>query len=318
MNLINVTVAEKRAEAEGICSFVLVGAQGDDLPPFGPGAHIDVHLPGQLVRQYSLCNDASTADHYQIGVLRDARSRGGSAAMHEQVKEGDTLRISAPKNHFELVPATHTLLFAGGIGITPLLCMAQRLASTGASFELHYCARSPGHAAFLAQLLDAPFAARVHTYFDSGPDEQRMDVARLLAVPHAATRVYVCGPAGYIDHVTGAAASVGWAPEQVHVEHFGAANAAHAGDTPFDVEIASSGMRFSIPPDRSVLHVLLEHGIDIPASCEQGVCGTCVTGVLAGVPDHRDHYFNSAEHARNDSFTPCCSRARTASLVLDL
>jgi vanillate O-demethylase ferredoxin subunit len=317
MSTIDVIVAARTREADGIDSYELVRADGGALPPFEAGAHIDVHLGDQLVRQYSLCNPPTETHRYLIGVLRDASSRGGSQAMHERVHAGTRLTISAPKNHFPLVPAARTLLLAGGIGITPLLAMAETLAARGAAFELRYCARSAALAAFRERILSSPFADRVQFHFDDAP-AGRLDTAALLAQPDAGARLYVCGPAGFIEHVLATARAQGWAQSQLHVEYFAGAAVDTSGDGAFDVELASSGKVVTVPAGRTVIHVLAEHGVDIPYSCEEGVCGTCLTRVLDGVPEHRDMYLTDEEHAANDQFTPCCSRARSARLVLDL
>lgn len=317
--MIEVTVIARHNQAEDICSFELARADGAPLPAFTAGAHIDVHLPGGLVRQYSLCNHPDENHRYLIGVLKDPVSRGGSKAMHEQIQAGQKLSISEPRNLFPLSEhARRSLLFAGGIGITPMLCMAERLHQFGADFELHYCARSAERAAFLDRLQAAPFAARVHLHFDDGAAAQRLDAAALLANPDADTHLYVCGPGGFMAHVLDTAKAQGWSDEQAHREYFAAAPANHANDGSFAVQLNSSGQIIQIPADQSVAEALDAAGILIPLSCEQGICGTCLTGVLAGEPEHRDLYLSEEEQARNDQFTPCCSRAKSALLVLDL
>jgi vanillate O-demethylase ferredoxin subunit len=318
MSTIEVRVAAKACEAEGICSYELVRLDGAPLPPFEAGAHIDVHLAGKLVRQYSLCNAPGETHRYQIGVLRDADSRGGSQAMHDHIDTGSVLQISAPKNHFPLLDAQRTLLLAGGIGVTPILAMAESLAAKGAAFEMHYSARSPERAAFKERIGAAGFAGQVHFHYDSGDAVQKLDLARLLAAPDAGTQVYVCGPQGFIDHVLGSARSLGWPAAQLHVEYFSAAAVDSSGDQAFDVKLASSGKVVTVPAGTSVIKALAEQGIEIAYSCEEGVCGTCLTRVLEGVPDHRDMYLTEEEQAANDQFTPCCSRAKTKLLVLDL
>jgi vanillate O-demethylase ferredoxin subunit len=227
------------------------------------------------------------------------------------------LAISAPKNHFPLAAAPRTLLLAGGIGITPLLAMAETLAARDAAFDLHYCARSASLAAFRERMMTARFADRVHFYFDDAP-AGTLDMAALLAQPDPDTHLYVCGPAGFIEHVLATARQQGWAQSQLHVEYFAGTAVDTSGDGAFDVELASSGKVVTIPAGRTVIQVLAEHGVDIPYSCEEGVCGTCLTRVLDGVPEHRDVYLTDEEHAANDQFTPCCSRARSRRLVLDL
>lgn len=319
MSSISVKVAKKTHEAEGILTFELEALQGQPLPAFSAGAHIDVHIKPDLVRQYSLCNHLQERDRYVIGVLRDAHSRGGSRAMHEELHEGDILTISEPRNHFPLAhEARRSLLFAGGIGVTPLLCMAERLAQTGADFEMHYCTRSLAHTAFSQRIRQSTFAARVHFHFDDGPTEQNLNLPSLVAPPADGIHIYICGPTGFIDHVLNSFKAQGWPNEQLHIEYFAAQEITAEGNTNFVVKIASTGKSYEVPPDKSIVDALAEHGIQIPVSCEQGVCGTCLTRVLEGTPDHRDLLLTDAERARNDQLTPCCSRAKSSLLVLDL
>jgi len=319
MSTLQVRIVARTAEADDICSFALASLDGAALPPFSAGAHIDVEVRPGLLRQYSLCGDPRQP-HYEIGVLREPASRGGSHTIHAEWQVGRVIAISAPRNHFALAPAGRSLLLAGGIGITPLLCMAEELAQAGAPFELHYCARSATRAAFGQRLRAAPFAPQVHFHFDDGPAAQRFDAARLLATPAPDTRLYVCGPAGFIQHVLDSAERLGWPSERVHREYFAAPASAPAAAPAgsFQIRIASTGQVLTVPAHRSVAEVLRKHRIEIPLSCEQGVCGSCVTGVLEGVPEHRDVYLSEAEKAGNRQFTPCCSRARSSLLVLDL
>jgi len=318
MESLAVKVVRKAREAEGITSFELARADGAPLPPFSAGSHIDVQVPGGLTRQYSLCNDSGEQHRYRIAVLRDPASRGGSVAMHDAVHEGDVIHISEPRNHFPLHHARRSLLFAGGIGVTPLLCMAQRLAAIDADFTLHYCTRSPERTAFRDEIAASPFAARVQFHYDSGPPSQKLNVQKLLAQPDPGTSLYVCGPTGFIGHVVETAKAHGWSGEQIQLEYFGAAPQDTSGDTAFEVKIASTGKTYPVAANQSVVQALQAQGVDILTSCEQGVCGTCITRVLEGEPDHRDLYFTDEEKARNDQFTPCCSRARGKTLVLDL
>jgi vanillate O-demethylase ferredoxin subunit len=316
---ISVTVARKQAEAEDICTFELVGQGGQPLPAFSAGSHIDVHFPDGLTRQYSLCNDAAETHRYLIGVLKDPASRGGSEAMHTRVHEGDTLTISAPKNHFPLAhDARRSLLLAGGIGVTPILCMAERLAMAGAEFEMHYCTRSPSRTAFRQRIQASSFASQVQFHFDDGGAEQKLELAALLGAPEPGTHLYVCGPRGFMDAVLGTARANGWPEAQLHYEFFSAEVGPSASDESFEVKLASSGQVVVVPKGKTVVQALAEVGVEIQTSCEQGVCGTCITRVLEGVPDHKDSYFTPQEQAANDQFTPCCSRAKSAMLVLDL
>lgn len=316
---LHVRVARKKTEALDVCSYELVSNNGDVLPSFKAGAHIDVLLPNGLTRQYSLCNDPAENGRYVIAVLRTSDSRGGSKAMHQDVTEGDVLQISAPRNNFVLQEgAPHSLLLAGGIGITPLLCMAHRLVATGDSFTLHYAARSRKRAAFVDALQTGRFADRVQLHFDDEANEQRLDLAHLFQTISAATQLYVCGPAGFIDAVLTQARQNGWTEDRLHWEHFGTAAAKAVSGGSFEIKLAKSGQTISVAADQSVTQALALAGVVIPTSCEQGVCGTCLTRVLQGQPDHHDLYLTSEEQAKNDQFLPCCSRAKTPLLVLDL
>jgi vanillate O-demethylase ferredoxin subunit len=316
---ISVRVARKQQEAVDICTLELVAEDGGPLPAFSAGSHVDVHLPGGLTRQYSLCNDSTESHRYLIGVLRDPASRGGSQAMHDLVAEGQQLQISAPANHFPLAhDASRHLLLAGGIGVTPILCMAERLANTGADFEMHYCTRSPERTAFHQRIAASSFAPKVHFHFDDGAAEQKLDIPALLGTPASGVHLYVCGPKGFMDAVLNSARAQGWPEEQLHYEFFAGAVTASDSDASFEVQIASSGKIVVVPKDKTVVQALAEAGVDVQVSCEQGVCGTCLTRVIEGMPDHKDMYLTPEEQAANDQFTPCCSRSKSARLVLDL
>lgn len=318
---LTVRVARMKIEAQDIYSFDLVHPAGAPLPPFEAGAHIDVRVPDTTVtRQYSLCSPAAERKHYLIAVLNDPNSRGGSRGMHERVYEGDTLEISAPRNHFPLHPeAASHLLLAGGIGITPMLCMAHALHAEGRDFTLHYCARSRERAAFVATLEQAPFAERVQLHFsraDGAAESKRLDIEALLASAAAGVHLYVCGPQAFMDAALEAARKLGWSEDRLHYEFF--ASDVDVTGQAFEVKLARSGKTLAIQANQSVADALIDAGVDLPISCSQGVCGTCLTRVLEGVPDHRDVYLSAAEKASNDQFTPCCSRARSPTLVLDL
>jgi len=316
---LQVRVARKATEALDIVTLELVATDGSPLPPFGAGAHIDVQLPGGITRQYSLCNDPKETHRYLIGVLRDPASRGGSQAVHDTVREGDVLQISTPKNHFPLAhDAKKSLLLGGGIGITPILCMAERLANASAAFEMHYATRSPERTAFRERIASSGFADKVAFHFDNGAAGQKLDLAKLLVKPEAGTHLYVCGPKGFMDAVLNTARTQGWPEEQLHYEFFGAAVEKSDSDAAFEIKLASSGRVVMVPKDKTVTQALAEAGVEIMMSCEQGVCGTCLTRVLEGVPDHKDSYLTPEEQAANDQFLPCCSRSKTPQLVLDL
>jgi vanillate O-demethylase ferredoxin subunit len=312
-------VAKTWREAAGVYCFELADREGRELPSFTAGSHVDVEIAPGVTRQYSLCNDPRQRDRYLIAVLREDAGRGGSVGLIDGLAAGRTIRVSEPRNHFALEPsARRTVLIAGGIGVTPLLAMAERLAHTGAPFELHYAARSPERAAFLERIRTSTFADRTRVYFSEGPEPARLDLDAVLADPAPGAHLYVCGPARLIEAALATAKAKGWPNSRVHREFFAApvAEAREAG--PFEIEIASSGQVIVVPADRSATEVLAEHGIEIATSCEQGVCGTCIARVLEGVPDHRDVYLTPEEQAAGDQMTLCCSRARTGRLVLDL
>ena len=239
--------------------------------------------------------------------------------MHADVTEGSILSIGSPRNLFDLdLSGERYVLFAGGIGITPILAMAHTLIAAGKHFELHYCGRSIERLAFLGILSESPFANHVRLHVDNGPCEQRLDAAQILANPAHGDQLYVCGPSGFMSHIQSTAKASGWSDEQVNREDFSAPSQFLEGDRPFEIELSRSGRVIEVPAQKTALEVLLEHDVVIESSCEQGICGSCVTRVLAGEPDHRDQYMNAVEHARNDSFTPCCSRSNSPRLVLDL
>ena len=316
---LNVKISRKWEEAQGIYAFELTSDNGGALPPFSAGSHIDVHLPGGLIRQYSLCNNPNESNRYRIAVLRDAEGRGGSKAIHDLVHEGDSLRISEPKNHFPLAHgAPNHLLLAGGIGITPILCMAERLSCSGETFNMHYCARSPKRTAFVSRIMSSELGKSVSIHFDDGEPEQKFDLSATLEQVSEGTHLYVCGPRGFMDAVLAEARKQGWPEERLHYEFFGAVVEQAVGDATFQVKLASSGLTVDVPPGCSVVQALAEKGVEVLTSCEQGVCGTCLTRVVEGRPDHRDSYLTDDEKAACDQFLPCCSRSKTPVLILDL
>lgn len=319
-NLLNVRIKARKEEAEGVCSLELIDIEGRELPAFSAGAHIDLHLPNGLVRQYSLCNNSDERDRYVVAVLRDASSRGGSATVHDKLMQGDVLQISEPRNHFQLVPASRVILFGGGIGITPILCMAEKLSQTGTQFELHYCTREPSRTAFKERLENSAFADRVCFHLDNGPREQKLDAAATLGSPEEGKHLFVCGPNGFMDWIIGTARELGWSDENIHREYFAAAQVDTSTDDMFNVRIASTGATLAVSKDQTIIQVLEANGFGVPVSCEQGVCGTCLTGVLEGDIEHRDMFLTDAEKSASDQFTPCVSRAKPGCrlLVLDM
>lgn len=315
-----VQVNSRHMETQDICCLTLVSAHGARLPSFSAGAHVDVHLPNGAIRSYSLCNTpVEDPTHYQIAVLLDHASRGGSKAVHETLLAGTQVRISAPRNHFPLATdAPHHLLLAGGIGVTPLLAMAEQLCREVRPFTLHHCTRSRERTPFLHRLASSAFADGVHHHFDDGSPSQHLDFVATLKEAPANTHVYTCGPQGFIDAVLNAGRTLGWSEDRMHREYFAASPAPSRGARAFDLRLSRSGRVIEVGAGQSALAALREAGVDVPMSCEQGICGTCLTRVSDGIPDHRDQFLTTVERTLNDRFLPCCSRAHTPCLVLDL
>jgi tetrachlorobenzoquinone reductase len=306
-----------RYEAREIISLEWRPTNKRPLPSFSAGAHIEFLLGGTLKRCYSLINPGDLADRYIIAVKRDSSSRGGSRFVHEQLRVGDLIRATTPRNHFRLDEnAPHSALFAGGIGITPIWAMIQELDRLGRSWELHYGARTEEDAAFLQDALSVERNGRgkVHCYFDrSTPLALTEAVGQIPLDAH----VYCCGPAPMLDLFLEACVSRDQAT--VHVERFTTASMpslpSSGGCT---VTLARSDRTIAVAPTQTILDALLEAGIDAPHSCKEGVCGSCEVRVIDGVPDHRDSVLSLSEKKSNQSMMICCSRSRSDALVLDL
>src|SRR5262245_8433286 len=304
-------------EAPDIHSWELRARSGAELPAFTAGAHVDVHLPNGMLRSYSLVNQQSERHRYVIAAQKDRASRGGSRCLHEQVRTGDALRISPPRNNFPLEEnAQHSVLIAGGIGITPIFSMVGRLAALGRSWELHYCARTRASAAFLD-----PIAAlqsergKVHLNFDEEPGGKMLDLAAVVAEAGADTHLYCCGPLPMLAAFE--AGTAGRPSEHVHVEYFTAKDSPAKGGG-FTVVLEKSGVELVVPAGKTILDTVLDAGIAASYSCMEGVCGTCETRVLEGTPEHRDLVLTKAEQASNRTMMICCSGCKTDRLVLDL
>lgn len=316
MSIIDVRVQHIHAETPDVRMLRLVAHDGAALPPFTAGAHIDVHLDGGLVRQYSLCNAPSETGFYEIAIKLEPASRGGSQALHTRLNVGDRLTISAPRNAFALHDdAHHHALCAAGIGITPLLCMAQVLQDRGASFHLHYFSRSREHTAYRARLASSDFADRVTFHEGLDPAAVPSTLTHLLAARPEGAHLYTCGPRPFMDAVLAAAQA--WPADAVHLEHFSADPDLDTSGASFVVRLAKTGGAYVVPPDRSIVSVLADHNVFIDTSCEQGICGTCILDVIEGVPDHRDDVLMPDERESGKKVVACVSRAKTAVLVLD-
>ncbi|MFP3606059.1 PDR/VanB family oxidoreductase [Paraburkholderia sp. SIMBA_053] len=311
-------VVGREEVARDIVAFEFEAADYLPLPGFDAGAHIEIDCDG-VARQYSLCGDPAAPMRYRIAVQCETNGRGGSRFMCERVQVGDTLDAFGPRNHFPMHAAQHTaLLVSGGIGITPMLAMAWALHASDTRFEMHDFASAPERQAFVDEIARAPWRADVTRHLS-----RCHDFAPLLGGFEAGRHLYVCGPLAMIDAVLDTARALGWPDDHLHCERFAAPSPAASptpaqADQPFEVELASTGQRVHVAQGQSVCAALAEVGVRVPMSCEQGVCGSCITRVLDGVPDHRDWILNADEQASGKVFTPCCSRSKTPLLVLDL
>ena len=299
-------------ETDDISVFEFADAAGGALPPAAAGSHIGLQLPGIGERHYSLL-PGSVTGRYSVGVLRDEAGRGGSRHIHEQLKVGQILRITPPRNLFPLTEdAAHSAFFAGGIGVTPLLAMAARLAALGRPFEFHYACRSRTGAAFLREA--ALTAASLHFDEEAG---RVFDFRPALARLPPETHLYCCGPVPMMDAFTAAARAQGFPEAQIHLEYF-SAREAPATDGGFTVELARSKRSVQVKQGQSILAALRAAGVRTVSSCEQGICGACEVRVVSGIPDHRDSILSESERAENTVMMLCCSGAETPVLVIDL
>lgn len=320
-------------QGDNINAYEVVDPAGGPLPPFEPGSHIDLYFRDRRVRQYSLCGDPNDRTRYRFAVQREAEGRGGSRAIFERVHVGRILAISEPRSNFRLhAGAQRHLLLAGGIGITPMMSMMRHLLATNVPFTLHYCTRSPERTAFLDELRPLQERGMVFIHHDGSAPGQGLDIANLLRSHEEGTHLYFCGPNGFMNAVR--RESGHWPAGSVHCEYFApspdapaaSANAQAQAVQPsdmkdaigvgFQVKIASTGKIFDVPDDKSIVDVLREHGFEVQTSCEQGLCGTCRTRYLAGVPDHRDYVLD--DEAKKGEMLICCSRSLSPLIVLDL
>lgn len=301
--------------AQDILTVDLRDPAGCALPAFMPGAHVDLRLPNGMSRSYSLANDCLERHRYVLGVALDAATRGGSRWIHRDLRVGHILDVGAPRNHFPLVEeAPHSVLIAGGIGVTPMLAMAKRLGALRCPFEFHYAVREHDRAAFLDELRAARPDMHLHVDAEAGGP---LDIAGIVARAPPGAHFYCCGPGPMLAAYEKACAAL--PPDRVHLEYF-QAKAPDLGlaSSAFEVELSPSGRRFEIPEGRSILEVLQAAGVRAPHSCQEGICGECETKVILGEPDHRDSVLTAAEKQANRTMMICVSRAKSARLVLEL
>jgi ferredoxin-NADP reductase len=310
---LQVRVRAMRWEASGVLSLELSAVDDALLPPFEPGAHVDLRLPDGTLRQYSLCGDPSDRSHYRLGI----RAVGGglsSTFVHRKLRPGELVTVSAPRNNFPLEDAERYIFVAGGIGVTPLIPMMRQASARGRPWTLLYCNKRDSDAPFLDEIRALGGVISLH----SSEAGTRLDVKAQLAAVHAGAMIYCCGPEGLMTAVEEATAA--WPQDAVRFEWFAPrSQASEGGSGSFEVVCNVSGLTLTVPEDRTVLDVLNDAGIEVPCSCQQGICGTCETRIVSGEVDHRDSILSSAERAANQTMMTCVSRAKAGSrLVLDV
>jgi len=312
----DLVVSQRAVLADGVVTLSLEDPTGRPLPGWTPGAHVDLMLSASLIRQYSLCGSPADTHSWRIGVLRDPQSRGGSDFVHDKLHAGSAVRVRGPRNHFPLVSAPRYQFIAGGIGITPVLPMIEAAEAAGAQWHLAYGGRKRASMIFVEDL--SAFGERVTIW----PQDERglLDLQGILGTARENTLVYCCGPEALLSAVEGACAS--WPAGALHVERFaakpGADQPASGALETFEVVCQRSGITVTVPADRSLFEVLEGAGVSVLGSCLEGVCGTCETGVIEGVPDHRDSVLSAGDQAGNDAMMVCVSRSLSDRLVLDL
>lgn len=331
-----VCVRSIERQADGINAYEVIDPRGSELPAFSAGSHIDLFFRDGRVRQYSLCSDPAQRHHYVFAVQREPAGRGGSQAIFERIHVGRILAISEPRNHFPLAEdANYHLMVAGGIGVTPMIAMIFALEARGANYTLHYCTRAPEKTAFLDVLAPRAAKGKVILHHDGGDPRRGLQLEPLLRSYQRGTHLYYCGPHPLMNAVKRACAH--WPAGTTHREYFAqpemtgielasseieghlmSSETQGESNPPatFQIKVASTGAVFEVPEGKTITDVLREHGISVPTSCESGLCGTCRTRYLEGIPDHRDYVLQDEE--KDEYVLICCARAKTPMLVLDL
>lgn len=303
--------SRERVSSE-VVALTLADPQGNRVPPWTPGSHLDLLLPNGLSRQYSLCGDRWDTYRYRIAVLNERTGRGGSRWIHENVREGDLLGYGGPRNHFPLCPADRYIFIAGGIGITPLLPMIDQAERMGLPWSLLYGGRNRGSMAFLDDIEKYGEKVTVAPQDETGI----LDLDAILDTWSGGTKVYCCGPAGLLSAVESVCRQL--PPFTLHTETFTATAANTSQDHAFTLKLRRSGLEIDVAAGVSTLDALVAAGIGVISSCRQGTCGTCEVAVLDGAPDHRDSVLSQADRDSGDCMIPCVSRAHSAFLTLDL
>lgn len=313
--MIKAEIIQRETQGSSVAVICLKGVD-QELPNYSAGAHIDVRVSEGITRQYSLCGDSSQSGIYRLGVLNDPHSRGGSKAIFESFQISQEVHISLPRNHFPL--GEHkgkAVLIGGGIGITPLISMAYSLKNDCRPFELHYCVKTVENAGFINEL-QMQFSQELSVYESKGTPSKRLAAEILFSTFQGDEHVYICGPTHFMDSIVETARSLGIASNRLHTEYF--SSDVELGGEAFEVICQQSGKTLNVAADQTIADALKKAGIAIQLSCEEGVCGTCITDVLSGTPEHRDKFLSDEEKADNDQIAVCCSRAKGNKLVLDI
>jgi len=317
-NKLRVIVKTLIKETSDIIRITLADYKGGELPKWRAGAHIDLYLKNNFIRQYSLSNDPNEKDHYEIAVLKEENGSGGSRFIHENFHEGMELEISKPRNHFSLMPdAKYYILLAGGIGITPIMAMIEELESQKKNYLVYYCTRTIEKTAFWERLLSGASAGKVHIHHDNGDPKLGFDFESVLKEYKHDTSLYYCGPPSFMKAIE--VSTKDWPRSSLNYEYFSKANKnaeKEVSKTSFNIKISSTGQVFEVPCESSIIQVLREHNFAVDTSCEDGFCGTCMTRYLEGKPEHRDSVLD--EEDRKQFVLICCARSKTPTLVLDL
>lgn len=309
----DVRVQGKAEVSDGVVALTLRRDDDGPLPPWSPGSHLDLILDGVATRQYSLCGDLTDRHTWRLGILRDVNGRGSSLYVHDVLQVGDLVRIRGPRNNFPLVEAPRYLFIAGGIGITPILPMIAAAEAAHADWRLAYGGRRRASMAFLDELAGYGDRVSVHAHDETG----LLDLEALLGTPQPETKVYCCGPEPLLAAVEQRCAA--WPSGALHVERFVAKPLTEPARTEsFEVVCAASQVTVTIPPDRSILEVVEEAGLEPLYSCTEGTCGSCETAVIEGEPDHRDSVLTPEQREAGDCMMICVSRSLRSRLVLDL
>jgi len=312
-----VVIDKVETVADGINAYTFRAINTERLPSFTPGAHIDVEIVSGLIRQYSLCNNSTDHNTYIIAVQKEENGRGGSQQLHDTFKEGDIIRIGKPRNLFSLKPAESVVLFAGGIGITPMLSMAWSLHLSNTPFEFHYCIGTRSKWAFKSHWEHLPFSKNIHVYINDNKSQNPIDAIQIM-VNNASADVYVCGPEGFMNFIETSAENSGLAKEQFNKESFSASTTIDEHTKPFTLSIKGSNKIYNVPADKSIIDTLKKENIFIPVSCENGICGTCKCKINEGEVEHKDLVLNDEEKQHQRLFTPCVSRAKNEHIEIIL